>query len=364
MTDFLPEPPHSHGAPARTAVLLVNLGTPDAPTPSAVRSYLAQFLSDRRVVEIPRIAWWPILHGIILNTRPAKSALKYAAIWTPEGSPLRAHTAHQARLLSDTLAATGLGGVQLAWAMRYGQPSISSVLESLRTAGCRRILVLPLYPQYAASTTASTCDEVARSMLVWRNLPELRFVRNFHDHSGYIQALAASVREHWAVEGKPGKAGKLVMSFHGLPRRSLDLGDPYFCECQKTGRLLAQALELKETEYLVTFQSRFGRARWLEPYTQPTLEQLAQKGVGRVDVMCPGFVSDCLETLEEIAMENRNTFLAAGGKAFHYIPCLNGRPEWIQALGDIVKTHLSGWPSGEVGDMGSLERARKLGAAR
>ncbi|MFA6004790.1 MAG: ferrochelatase, partial [Elusimicrobiota bacterium] len=195
MTAFLPEPPHSHGAPARTAVLLVNLGTPDAPTASAVRRYLAQFLSDRRVVEIPPLLWWPILHGIILRTRPAKSAAKYAAIWMPEGSPLRLHTAHQAGQLADALRVAGLGQVQVAWAMRYGQPGIPAVLESLRASGCTRILVLPLYPQYAASTSASTMDEVARSMLAWRNVPELRFVRNFHDHAGYIEALATSVRE-------------------------------------------------------------------------------------------------------------------------------------------------------------------------
>ncbi|MDD5297203.1 MAG: ferrochelatase [Rhodocyclaceae bacterium] len=360
MNAFLPEPPHSHGGPARTAVLLVNLGTPEAPTAAAVRRYLAQFLSDRRVVEIPPLLWWPILHGIVLRTRPAKSARKYAAIWTPDGSPLKLHTEHQARALSGSLHAAGLGEVQVAWAMRYGQPSIPAVLESLRASGCTRILVLPLYPQYAASTTASTLDEVARGMLVWRNLPEMRFVRNFHDHPGYIQALAVSVREHWQVRGRP---DRLVMSFHGLPRRSLDLGDPYFCECQKTGRLLAEELGLRESEALVTFQSRFGRARWLEPYTQPTLEQLARQGVGRVDVMCPGFVSDCLETLEEIALENRATFLAAGGKEFHYIPCLNGRPEWIAALADLVGKHLSGWPCGETADKAAAERSLRMGAA-
>lgn len=359
MSAFLSEPAYRHGAGAQTAVLLVNLGTPDAPTAAAVRTYLAQFLSDRRVVEMPPVLWLPILHGIILRTRPAKSAQKYAAIWTPEGSPLRLHTERQAQLLSEHLTYAGLGGVRVAWAMRYGQPGIPAVLEKLRHEGCRHILLLPLYPQYATSTTASAFDEVARSMLAWRNVPELRFVRNFHDHPGYIAALAASVREHWQVQGRP---DVLVMSFHGLPRKSLDQGDPYFCECQKTGRLLAEALGLSADRYRVTFQSRFGRARWLEPYTQATLEQLGRSGVGRVDVMCPGFVADCLETLEEIAMENRAAFLAAGGQAFHYLPCLNARPDWIAALGAIVQSHLAGWPVQPQVNEGAKERALRLGA--
>lgn len=359
MNAFQIEPAHSHGAPARTAVLLINLGTPDAPTPAAVRRYLAEFLSDRRVVELPPLLWQPILRGIVLTTRPAKSARKYASIWTPEGSPLRLHTEHQARLLGDMLRHLDLGEVQVAWAMRYGQPSIKAVLETLKASGCRRILVVPLYPQYAASTTASSLDEVARAMLAWRNMPELRFVRGFHDHRGYIGALAATAREHWAIKGRP---DKFVMSFHGLPARSLQLGDPYFCECQKTGRLVAEALELHESEYLVTFQSRFGRTRWLEPYTQPTLEALARDGVGRVDVMCPGFVSDCLETLEEIALENRSAFLAAGGREFHYIPCLNGRHDWIVALGELVRNHLCGWPVVAIPDEDVKSRAHRLGA--
>ncbi|HEY6897091.1 MAG TPA: ferrochelatase [Rhodocyclaceae bacterium] len=359
MPRFAPEPAHRHDDSAQTAVLLVNLGTPEAPTAAAVRRYLKQFLSDPRVVEIPRLVWWPILNGIILNTRPAKSALKYAQIWTQDGSPLQVHTERQAKLLRGALGEAGVH-VQVAWAMRYGQPSIAATLDQLKAAGARRILILPLYPQYAASTTASVMDDVADWLKRTRNQPELRMVRNYHDDPGYIAALAASVREQWRDGGQP---EKLVMSFHGLPRRSLDLGDPYFCECQKTGRLLAEALGLTAEQYLVTFQSRFGAAEWLQPYTQPTLEALAKAGSRKLDVICPGFAADCLETLEEIAMENKAAFLAAGGKDFRYIPCLNQRPDWIAALAGIAMNHLAGWPAApEAAASGALQRAAALGA--
>ncbi|QDX80669.1 ferrochelatase [Denitratisoma sp. DHT3] len=360
MPRFLPEPPHRHGGPARTAVLLVNLGTPEAPTAPALRRYLKEFLADPRVVEIPRWAWWPILHGIILNTRPSGSARKYAQIWLKEGSPLQVHTERQAKLLQGLLGQQGHAGLKVAWAMRYGQPSVPAALSRLKAEGARRILIVPLYPQYAASTTASVMDCAAQWMQASRNLPELRWVRHFHDHPGYIAALAGAVREHWQGNGR---AEKLVISFHGTPRRSLDLGDPYHCECQKTGRLLAQALGLNAEQYAVTFQSRFGRARWLQPYTQPTLERLAREGVKRVDVICPGFVADCLETLEEVAMECKAAFLAAGGRDFHYIPCLNERPDWIAALSSLVRQHLGHWqdlPEQEDGATHALAQA--LGA--
>lgn len=340
MPSFLPEPPHQHGGPSRTAILMVNLGTPDAPTAPALRRYLKEFLSDPRVVEIPRLIWWPILNGIILNTRPAKSARKYAQVWLQEGAPLRVHTERQAKLLRGLLNQRGHGNLRVAWAMRYGHPSIPDVLNQLKAEGTQRILLVPLYPQYAASTSASVMDSVAQWMQGCRNLPELRWVRNFHDSPGYIKALAASVMEHWHGNGRP---DKLLISFHGLPRRSLDLGDPYYCECQKTGRLLAQSLGLQTDQYAVTFQSRFGRAHWLQPYTQPTLEQLGHEGARRVDVICPGFVADCLETLEEIAMECKAAFLGAGGQEFHYIPCLNERPDWITALADLAQEHLGHW---------------------
>jgi protoporphyrin/coproporphyrin ferrochelatase len=340
MPVFLPEPAYTHGTQPQIGVLLVNLGTPEAPTIPALRRYLKQFLSDPRVVEVPRLMWLPFLNVVILNTRPAKSAIKYATIWTDEGSPLRIHTQTQARLLQRRLDEVGHSPLLVEYAMRYGEPSIPAQLARLKEAHCTRILVVPLYPQYAASTTASSMDVVGEYMTKLRNTPELRFVRNFCDRPGYIRALAENVKRHWAQHGTP---DKLVMSFHGVPRFSLDKGDNYHCECQKSGRLLAEALALRPHQYLVTFQSRFGKAQWLQPYTQPTLEEFARQGIKRVDVICPGFVSDCLETLEEIAMECKSAFLEAGGADFHYIPALNETPEWIAALGDLVKDHLGNW---------------------
>ena len=365
---YLPEPPYAHGTVPAVGVLLVNLGTPEAPTARAVRPYLKQFLSDPRVVEIPRALWWPILNGIVLNTRPAKSARKYAAIWMPEGSPLKVHTRAQAQMLQALLAEHFGTGVVVEWAMRYGRPTVEEGLAALREKGCDRVLVLPLYPQYAASTTGSTYDTVLGALTTLRNVPALRIVKQFHDDPGYIDALAANVREHWAAHGRP---DRLLMSFHGVPRFSLDRGDPYHCHCHKTGRLLAEALALPAGSWLVTFQSRFGKAEWLKPYTMETIERLGREGVGRVDVVCPGFVSDCLETLEEIAMENQAAFVAAGGRGFHYIPCLNQRADWIGALAGIVLRELQGWVDREA-DVASQEaaaaqsraRALGLGAAR
>jgi ferrochelatase len=363
MPQYWQEPAYTHGQAPRTGVLLVNLGTPAAPTAAALRPYLKQFLSDPRVVEIPKPIWWLILNGIILRTRPAKSAQKYASVWTSEGSPLKVHTEKQAKLLAGFLAQAGQRELHVSWAMRYGQPSIRSQLDAMRAAGCTRILVVPLYPQYAASTTATVVDEVANCLRHWRNLPEVRYVRSFGDDPGYIEALAASVRAHWQ---RNGQADRLVLSFHGIPRRSLDLGDPYHCECYKTGRLLGEALKLAPERLIVSFQSRFGKAEWLKPYTQPTLEELGGSGVGSVDVMCPGFVSDCLETLEEINMECREAFLHAGGKQFSYIPCLNENQPWIEALTTLSLNHLGNWLSIAPPDAASLarqaSRARELGA--
>ena len=363
MSQYWQEPAYTHGTAPRTGVLLVNLGTPTAPTAAALRPYLKEFLSDPRVVEIPRPIWWLILNGIILNTRPAKSAKKYASVWTSEGSPLKVHTEKQAKLLAGFLAQAGYRELHVSWAMRYGQPSIRSQLDAMRAANCTRILVVPLYPQYAASTTATVVDEVANCLRHWRNLPEVRYVRSFGDDPGYIEALAASVRAHWQ---RNGQADRLVLSFHGIPRRSLDLGDPYHCECYKTGRLLGEALKLAPERLIVSFQSRFGKAEWLKPYTQPTLEELGGSGVGSVDVMCPGFVSDCLETLEEINMECREAFLHAGGKQFSYIPCLNENQPWIEALTTLSLNHLGNWLSIAPPDAASLarqaSRARELGA--
>ncbi|MBC3869905.1 ferrochelatase [Undibacterium oligocarboniphilum] len=338
---FLKEPDYSHGKTGKTAVVLINLGTPDAPTASAVRRYLKQFLWDRRVVEVPRFIWWLILHLIILPFRSAQSARKYASIWTNDGSPLLVHTAKQAALLKGYLGERG-HEVHVVHAMRYGSPSIPSVLEKLKTDGYDRLLMLSAYPQYSATTTASNFDAVFRHYQQVRNIPELRLVRNYHDHEAYIEALRQSVLQHWQTEGRP---EKLVMSFHGLPKTFLLRGDPYHCECYKTARLLAEKLGLGKEEYIVSFQSRLGRAEWLQPYTAPTVRQLVKDGIRRIDVICPGFIADCLETLEEIAIEVRAEFLQAGGKEFHYIPCLNESPVWMRALAEIAEQHLIGWPT-------------------
>jgi ferrochelatase len=338
---FHPEPSHTHGTIAKTGIVLVNLGTPDAPTAPAVRRYLKEFLSDPRVVEIPKAVWKPILHGLILPLRSRKSAEKYASVWSKEGSPLKVHTEKQATLLRGYLGERG-HSVQVAYAMRYGQPALAQVLDKLKADGCERILILPAYPQYSGTSTASVSDAVFAHFAKLRNMPELRLVKHYHDHASYIQALKQSVLAYWEKHGRP---EKLVMSFHGVPKRTLVLGDPYHCECHKTARLLAEALGLTEEQYVVTFQSRFGKAEWLQPYTAPTLVRLARSGTSRVDVMCPGFPADCLETLEEIAIEAKSSFLTAGGQEFHYIPCLNESPAWIAALADIAEQHMAGWPT-------------------
>lgn len=338
---FAPEPAFRHDQPARTAVLLCNLGTPDAPTAPAVRRYLAQFLWDDRVVEIPRLLWWPLLHGLILRTRPAKSAAKYATVWSEtDGSPLMHWSRRQAVLLQQELEAQGLP-VLVRHAMRYGQPAIASELDKLKAEGATRILILPLYPQYSGTTTASVMDAVYDWARTQRLIPELRFVNRYHDDAAYIDALAQRIEAHWASHGR---AEQLVMSFHGVPERTLHLGDPYHCESHKTARLLAQRLGLDASQYQLTFQSRFGKAKWLEPYTEPTLIAMAQRGIKHVDVVCPGFTSDCLETLEEIQQEAQHAFLQAGGEQFRYIACLNDSAPWIDALAGVARQHLAGWP--------------------
>ena len=365
---YYQEPPYSHGEQLRTGILLVNLGTPDAPTPSALRRYLKQFLSDPRVIEIPRLVWWPILHGIILTLRPRKSAEKYAQIWTQDGSPLLVHTRKQATLFQGFLGTRVKSPFAVEFGMRYGNPSIASAIAKLKAKHCNRILVFPLYPQYAASSTASALDAVSQTLNKVRNVPALRFIRNYHDHPAYISALAQSVRDYWSMNGRP---AKLIMSFHGVPRRTLDLGDPYHCECQKTARLLAEALGLKQDQYMVCFQSRFGKAEWLKPYLAPTLEALGKQQLQRVDVICPGFSSDCLETLEEIAMEGKAIFTKNGGGEFHYIPALNEQESWINAMCDIALENLQGWVSQDWDKVAAQKeaeltslRAKALGAQK
>jgi ferrochelatase len=368
---FLSEPPFDHAQPPRAAVLLINLGTPAAPTAAAVRPYLKQFLSDPRVVEIPALLWRPILHGVILTVRPRRSAAKYAAIWTPAGSPLKVHSEQQALQLRGWLGDRGLE-LDVALAMRYGEPSVANVLAQLQSRHVDRLLVVPMYPQYSATTTATAFDAVTAALARVRNVPEVRWVRHFCDQREYIEALKARVLDHWGKVGRAAdEGGKLVMSFHGVPRRTLDLGDPYHCHCHKTGRLLAEALGLERDEYAITFQSRFGRAEWLRPYTSQVLQDLGKSGARRVDVVCPGFVADCLETLEEIAIEGRQTFQRAGGGAFHYIPALNDSPAFIEALVHLVQTHTHGWSIDrdrthlrEHAAMETANRAMRLGATR
>jgi ferrochelatase len=353
-------PDFVHGRQPQIAVLYCNLGTPDEPTPAAVRRYLAEFLSDPRVVEIPRAAWLPLLYGLILPLRSGKSAAKYATIWTPDGSPLKLWTDKQAKLLQGWLGEHG-HRVKVRYALRYGSPSIASQLDALKAEGATRILIVPAYPQYSGTTTASLVDAVGSWSAGVRYLPELRFVNHYHDDRGYIQALVRRIERHWREHGR---GDHLVMSFHGVPERTLRLGDPYHCQCHKTARLLATQLRLEKDQYTVAFQSRFGKAKWLEPYTEPTLRALGRRRVARVDVVCPGFTADCLETLEEIGQEGRQAFLTSGGKDFHYIPCLNDEAAWIAALGHVTQQNLAGWPTTEAPDADALARSREAALAK
>jgi ferrochelatase len=330
-------------APGRIGVVLANLGTPDAATTPAVRRYLRQFLSDARVVEVPRPVWWCILNLFILPLRSPRSAAKYASIWTSEGSPLLAISRRQHAALGAVLRARGLD-VELELAMRYGQPSLEGAWQRLRKAGVDRLLLLPLYPQYSATTIASTVDALADTLRSERNQPAVRTVRGFATDPGYIAAMAASVRAYWDANGRP---DRLLLSFHGLPKRNVELGDPYADECRQTAGALGAALGLAPGDYDLCFQSRFGPAKWLEPATSATLLALAARGVGRVDVFCPGFAADCLETLEEIAVEGRHDFLAHGGRDLRLIPCVNDAPGFIDALADLVERQVRGWGSQE-----------------
>lgn len=346
MTKFQDNKDYIHGTSPVTGILLNNLGTPDAPTPAALRRYLREFLSDPRVIEIPRWLWWPLLNGIVLPLRPRSSARKYQRIWTDEGSPLLAIAKRQTKALQAELQQTFRGPVVVALGMRYGNPSLAAALSQLREANARRILVVPLYPQYAAATTASTFDAVADILKTWRWIPELRMVTHYHDDPGYIDAVAVSIREYWEIRGR---SERLLFSFHGMPKRSHLAGDPYHCECQATARLVAQQLQLADEQWGIAFQSRFGRQEWLKPYCDQTLRAWAKGGLKSVDVACPGFSADCLETLEELDIENRNIFLDAGGQRYHYIPALNDRPAHIRALANLVIKHTQGWPETDSG---------------
>lgn len=357
-----------HDAPDSLGVLMVNLGTPDAPSAVAVRRYLAEFLSDPRVIEMPRLLWMAILHGVILRIRPKRSAHAYRQVWSERGSPLLYISKDQAEALQQLLAQNNIGPLKLELAMRYGSPSIAAGLGALRRANVRRLLVLPMYPQYSAATTASVFDAVSTELQRWRWLPELRFVNQYHDEPGYIQALADSIRRYW---GQHGQADKLLFSFHGIPKEYFLGGDPYYCHCQKTARLVVERLAIPGERWGLSFQSRVGNKEWLRPYTDQQLREWGAAGVGSVQVICPGFSADCLETLEEIALQNRDFFLQAGGREYGYIPALNEDPAHIKALASVVVRHIGGWPEcdAEVRNAelaaeaeGRLERARRCGA--
>ena len=371
MTNYLNHTNYTHGTKERLGVLLVNLGSPNNPTEKAVRRYLAEFLWDPRVVEMPRPLWWLILHGYILRFRPRHSAAMYKKIWTEDGSPLISISRQQAQKVEKKLHSKIRGNVLVDIAMRYGKPNIKGALRGLRMAGAKRFLIVPMYPQYSSTTTASVFDAVTSELQTWRWLPDMRFINSYHDQPAYIDALAKSIISYWAVRER--KPEMLIFSFHGIPKKFVENGDPYFCQCQKTARLVADKLLLKDSKWKVTFQSRVGKEEWLRPYTDNTMKQLAHQGVKSIDVVCPGFSADCLETLEEINIENREIFLSRGGVDFDYIPCLNANEAHINSLCELITQHSFGWPETMPGwDAGLLaveankvrKRAIKMGAEK
>lgn len=366
MVKYLGNPEYRHDAPARTGILISNLGTPEAPTTGAVRKYLAEFLSDQRVIEWPRVPWWFVLHGIILRTRPRRSAHAYSKVWTEDGSPLLSISRKQESLLRKAFDEKFAEPPKIELAMRYGSPSIASALDKLREANVQRLLLLPLYPQYSATTTASTINAVTAILARWRHVPELRTINSYHDFPPYIDALVESIRQHWAEHDRP---EKLLFSYHGLPRKYFLAGDPYYCHCQKTTRLVVENLGLEKDDWDISFQSRLGPQEWLKPYTDHTLRDWGKQGIRSVQVISPGFSADCLETLEEISLQNRAFFLEAGGEDFSYIPALNDNSLHIAALLELITAHGQGWPefSGALPTGEDLqhtrERAGKAGAS-
>ena len=368
MARFSGDTAFEHGRKNRTGVLLCNVGTPDAPTPTAVRRYLAEFLSDPRIVEIPAVLWLPVLYSVILTTRPKRSARAYAAIWTAEGSPLLTISERLTAALKRNFEAKFDDELIVALGMRYGNPSIAIAFDQLLAANARRVLIMPLYPQYAGATTASAYDAVQARCRKLRWIPELRFVADYHADRRYIDAVSRSITEFWSLNGR---GDRLLLSFHGIPRDYFLAGDPYHCQCQATARLLADRLELEPDAWAVSFQSRIGPRRWLEPYTDDTLNEWARDGVRTVDVVCPGFSVDCLETLEEIAMGSATVFQQAGGGELRYIPALNDNPAHVQALEAVISEHLQGWigAPGHKDDrdadrLAAAERALSAGAPR
>ncbi|HEY3786605.1 MAG TPA: ferrochelatase [Steroidobacteraceae bacterium] len=352
---YVSSPDFHRDAAERIGILLVNSGTPASPDPRDVRHFLAGLLGDPRVVELPRLLWLPLLYGLILPSRSGRSARKYRKIWTPNGSPLLDLSQRLRGELISTLAQRMLAPLSIELGMLYGgEPTVPQALTRLRESGAQRMLVVPMFPQYCGATTGAVYDRVNAELRRWRWLPELRYVAEYHDQPGYIEALRASVIQHWEREGK---TQHLLISFHGIPERHFHKGDPYFCKCQKTARLLADELMLREEEWSVSFQSRFGPNDWLKPYTSQVLQEMPVRGTREVTVVCPGFAVDCLETLEEIEIDNRDRFLAAGGERFQYVPALNFRPEHARFLADLIARHCQGWTHVEFG-------LRATGAAR
>ncbi len=352
---YLDTPNFNHDATEKLGVLLVNSGTPDSPSTRDVRRFLARLLGDPRVVEAPRAFWLPLLHGVILRTRPFRSARKYRSIWTEQGSPLMRYSLELRAALQAELAHRVIAPIQIEVGMLYANPSVPAALARLREADCRRILVVPMFPQYCGASTAPVFDQVTRELQRWRWVPELRFVSDYHDHPGYIAALRNSVREHWE---RHGRTQHLLMSFHGIPERYFRKGDPYFCRSQRTARLLADELNLGADEWSVAFQSKYGPGAWLKPYCDEVIEAMPSRGVRSVAVICPGFSADCLETVEEIDIENRERFLHAGGERFDYIPALNARPDHSRAIADLVAQHLQGWAANNVSWLNAAAIAR------
>ena len=337
MVHYLGDSSQQLSSPSRIGILVANLGTPDGPDPASVRRFLAEFLWDPRVVEAPRLIWWLALNGVILRIRPSKSAHAYQQIWTPEGSPLLVYSSALAKRIEAALQPRWNAAVALG--MSYGSPSIPQALDELRRQGARRIVVLPLYPQYSGSTTASVFDQVTRQLQRFRWVPELRFIGSYHDDAGYIDALAASIEQHWRTHEK----NHLLFSFHGIPKRYADAGDPYYLQSMQTAKLVAARLSLGEKEWSVAFQSQVGREEWLRPYTDERLLEFARSGPKRITLVCPGFATDCLETLEEIALRNRQLFLEAGGETYDYVPALNASDAHVAALSQLIERHMQGW---------------------
>ncbi|HEY0681125.1 MAG TPA: ferrochelatase [Steroidobacter sp.] len=358
MPTYLGDPSHQHGAADRLGVLLVNLGTPEGPKPGPVRRFLADFLGDPRVIEAPRLLWWLALHGVILRIRPSKSAHAYRQIWTPQGSPLLTHSTALTQRVAEALAPRWNAAVALG--MTYGSPSIPKAIEDLRRQGARQLVVLPLYPQYSGSTTASVFERVTKELGRWRWVPELRFIGDYHDDAGYIDAIAASIERHWRTNERR----HLLFSFHGVPQRYAAAGDPYEHQCTQTARLIAQRLSLGEKDWSLSYQSQVGREEWLRPYTDEQLLEYARSGPKRVTVVCPGFATDCLETLEEIAIRNRETFLGAGGEAYDYIPALNADEAHVTALTNLIDRHAQGWTEAARSSAQADQPALRSGAQR